>query len=76
MEELNRNSTVTNFMRKLADDLENGKLSAKQEQKIGEFYMSWFFFSETQDEEISDQDFLKFLTLGWYIYRQIPKTDV
>ena len=82
MEKNNPNKILSPFLRKLADDLDEEKLSAEQRQRIGEFYMSWLFKDsershETESEPDSeidsepDYDALKFLTMGWYVYTQI-----
>jgi hypothetical protein len=74
MEKNNPDKILSPFLRKLADDLDNGKLSAEQKQKLGEFYMSWLLQqSEENPEEDNDEDYdaLKFLTMGWYVYTQI-----
>jgi hypothetical protein len=74
MEKNNPDKILSPFLRKLADDLDSGKLSAEQKQKLGEFYMSWLLQqSEENPEEDNDEDYdaLKFLTMGWYVYTQI-----
>jgi hypothetical protein len=74
MEKNNPDKILSPFLRKLADDLDNGKLSAEQKQKLGEFYMSWLLQQSEEDpEEDNDEDYdaLKFLTMGWYVYTQI-----
>jgi len=69
------NCILSPFLRKLADDIDNKKLSTEKIQQIGEFYMSWLFNTEADKKhsEISVEESLKFLTLGWYIYKQILK---
>lgn len=71
------NSLLSPFLRKLADDIDKKKLSPEEMQRIGEFYISWVFYLnlDEQEEEISDKDFTKFLTMGWYVYKQLLKSD-
>jgi hypothetical protein len=68
------------FLRDLANEIENEQLNSSQVQSIGEFYVSYLFNEDTdnqdqdvskQDEDISDKDFKKFLALGWYVYNKI-----
>ena len=71
MEQFDPNNALAPFLRKLADDLEKNKLSNEETQRIGEFYMSWL----NTEEEMNDKDFIKFFTMGWYVYRQILKGE-
>lgn len=65
------------FLRNLADSIEKRQLLPRQLQSIGEFFMTYQF----QEQAIKDNDnsyipsgefrqeeLLKFLVLGWYIY--------
>lgn len=69
----NANSLLAPFLRKLADDLDQKKLSPEELQLVGDFYMSWVLNSDSDESEISDKEFMKFVTMGWYVYRQILK---
>ena len=65
---------LANFLRELADSLEQNKLHPEQVQKIGEFYMFYKFMDTIDTEpngEISNKEFMKFITLGWYVYKMI-----
>jgi hypothetical protein len=76
---------LVNFLRKLATDLEENKLEAKDKQLIGEWYMRYLFthalgedFNEKELDENGEKvpsqaEMLRFLSLGWYIYNQILK---
>jgi hypothetical protein len=74
-----QNKILPEFLRSLAFDIENNKLNNSQLQSIGEFYVSYLFNHDnneqespiSEDEDISDKDFKKFLALGWYIYNKI-----
>lgn len=69
------------FLRDLANEIENEQLNNSQLQSIGEFYVSYLFNEDTNnqdhdvlkedEEDISDKDFKKFLALGWYVYNKI-----
>jgi hypothetical protein len=71
------------FLRNLATSIEEKKLLPQQLQRIGEFFMSFKFQEQAiadgdiidtaSDCELNEQDFMKFLILGWYIYVCILK---
>jgi hypothetical protein len=63
---------IISFLRNLADSIESDSLSEEQLQHTGEFFMSYKFFEQekTSDTENDDSiDIVKFITLGWYIYK-------
>ena len=75
---------MISFLRNLATSIEEKKLLPQQLQRIGEFFMAYKFQEQaiadgnntTTDEtdyEINEEDFMKFLILGWYIYVCILK---
>jgi hypothetical protein len=67
------------FLRELADSIESSRELPKDQLKyIGEFFMSYKFHEkrngwkkEEVEEEVGEMDVVKFLTLGWYIYKFI-----
>ena len=65
------------FLRNLADSLEHGSLTSSEKQRIGEFYMSYLFKDQIEkdvrgdSDELSPEDFVRFVTIGWYIYKNI-----
>jgi len=59
------------FLRQLADSIESGQLSPEQVQHIGEFYMSYKVINENTNNDHEEMDFIRFLTLGMYIYKFI-----
>lgn len=61
---------TSNFLRTLADDLDQGKLNSEQARKVFEFFVE-YSFSTIKPE--SDEDIIRFLALGWYIYTQLLK---
>lgn len=66
------------FLRQLADSIDSDKLSPEQMQQVGEFYMSYKVRNEnteTVTEELEAMDFIRFLTLGLYIYKFILNED-
>jgi len=76
--ENNSDEQLAQFLRQLADSIDNNELSSEQIQQIGEFFMSYKISnqSEENNSEINDpSDFIKFLTLGMYIYRFVLNSD-
>lgn len=61
---------LTTFLRGLATDIEKEKLTEIELEKVGEFFMNFLFFKNA-DKNVDNEDFLKFLTMGWYIYSQL-----
>lgn len=62
------------FLRNLANDIEKEKLNNTQLQKIGEFLMS-YTFEQRDGVESNTDEFMKFITLGWYVYKVILKEE-
>ena len=76
--ENNADEQLAPFLRQLADSVDNNKLSSDQIQQIGEFFMSYKIRnqSEESNSEINDpSEFIKFLTLGMYVYRFVLNSD-
>ena len=72
------------FLRNLADSIEKRQLIPKQLERIGEFFMSYQFQEQAIKDndtstppapQFSQQDLLKFITLGWWIYCIMLKGD-
>lgn len=69
---------VVNFLRDLANKLETDSLNPEETTQISEFFMKFQFvqslFNDMEDGS-SDQDIMKFMSLGWYVYSHlIPRT--
>jgi hypothetical protein len=71
---------VVVFLRDLADKLESNSLSPEATAQISEFFMKFNFvkalFSDMEDtpestDESPEQDVLKFMSLGWYVYNHL-----
>ena len=69
---------LSNFFLQLSKDVEDDKLSDTKMKLLQEFYMSYMFKNQYQTdlesenpketEDMTDEDFKKFLTMGWYVY--------
>jgi len=69
-------SQISTFLRKIADNIEQNILTELQLKLVSEFFIEYNFMNREQKEiehDISDKDFRKFLSLGWYIYNKIEK---
>lgn len=67
---------ISTFLRKIADNIEQNILTELQLKLVSEFFIEYNFMNREQKEiehDISDKDFRKFLSLGWYIYNNIEK---
>ena len=68
------------FLRNLADSIETDKLSSEQLHCISDFFMSYKLLDtedkknlETDEGDFDSMDVVKFITLGWYIYKVLLK---
>jgi precorrin-4 methylase len=64
------------FLRELANSIETEELTQKQLILVAEFYMSYQFQKENSYEQESVDEFdkdelMKFIFIGWYIYKII-----
>ena len=63
---------LISFLQNLIISVEQDNLSNKQYQAICEFYTCYKFKERNKElSSFSTEDYLKFLTLGWYIYSQV-----
>lgn len=82
----NPNRLLTLFLRELANEIDDGRLNLKQLQHIGEFYMSFLFSEQVEKDNkrssrrpsrkrqnagMENKDFMKFISLGYYVYNHI-----
>lgn len=79
-ENININSQLTSFLKNLITSIEDEKLTSYQLRSVGEFYMSYLFNEQANidsddednwDDDFQSQDFIKFVVMGWYIYKII-----
>ena len=73
----NADDRLIPFLRNLADSIERRQLAPRQIQSVGEFFMNYQFQEQAvrdQDtsspppRQFSQEELIKFLVLGWYIY--------
>lgn len=64
------NKKIIDFLRQVANSIEQQDIDEKTLQNAGEFYIKNLFMKETEkvDCTLEEKDILKFLTMGWYIY--------
>jgi hypothetical protein len=66
------------FLRDLADSIESNQLLPDQLLQIAEFFISYKFSHETQIQDTDEDDpmdIVKFMTMGWYIYKVLSETE-
>jgi len=56
------------FLKNLTCSLEKDELNQQQLQKVSEFFMS-YQLHEQVNTEFNEEEAIKFLTLGWYVYK-------
>jgi hypothetical protein len=68
------NHKLVPFLKELIESIESNQLSEEQLKHIGEFFMSYRFY-ENSNENSNETDIVKFITMGWYIYTQLLKDE-
>lgn len=66
----NGNDLLAPFLRHLAEQIEKNTLSQDNLERIGDFFRSYLFENEVNDE-FSEEEFRKFVILGWWIYHNL-----
>lgn len=72
------NKKLSDFLRDLADDIDKDNLDKKTMENIGQFYIGYKLnkeIDETPNATLDEKDLVKFLVLGWYIYRVILRDN-
>ena len=75
---MNNNEILVNFLKELANKIENNQIENNNIIKISQFMMSYNFESSNNnenDEDFSRGDLIKFLSLGWYIYTKVLNSE-
>jgi hypothetical protein len=86
------NEDIANFLSDLSKNVQNNKLDAKQLQLVGEFYLNYLFNEDIRIEEneeintknesdndsecVDQNELVKFLSLGWYMYTFLIKDKI
>ena len=80
----NVNVQLIPFLRDLADAIETQKLAPQQIESIGDFFMSYQFQQQAIKDgdnsspttpQFSQQELVKFMSLGWYVYQVLLRED-
>lgn len=69
------NKKISEFLRETADLIDKNEIDDFTLEKAGEFYMCNLLRIELDKIEspVDEKDFVKFLTVGWYIYNVVLK---
>jgi hypothetical protein len=63
------NDKLISFLQNLIIAVEQGNLTNKQYSMLSEFYTYYKFKDRNKENhKFQTEDYIKFLTLGWYIY--------
>lgn len=54
------------FLENLLNKLKNNQLTNEEQKDISEFYIKFLYLHN--NEEIDERKFIKYMSLGWYIY--------
>ena len=66
---------MINFFRKLADNLENENLSKEDSMRAGQMFMFYKFHEEHYLNDLSGEDYMKYLITGWYIHTEVENIN-
>jgi hypothetical protein len=70
------NKELSIFLRNLADSIDNETIESNNLKIVGEFYMKYKFNNFKKDGktyEFTEEEIVKFIFLGWFIYNIILK---
>ena len=68
MDNLGKDKLIS-FLQNLIISVEQGNLTNKQHSMLCEFYTYYKFKNRNKENhKFQTEDYLKFLTIGWYIY--------
>lgn len=73
---LEHRQKLGNFLRKIADEIDNEKMSNQNLDKIKEFYTDYSLNNYSLDSkfeisEYNENELMKFFTAGWFFYNNI-----
>jgi hypothetical protein len=62
---------LSNFLHRLAHDIENGDAREDEIKRVRTLFFTEEMLNDENFESFKEEDFLDFLTMGWYIYKYI-----
>ena len=60
-----------NKLKSITQKFENDSYDDKTKQYISQFIIDLDFINDVNNNNIPNKDFLKFLSMGWYIYSNL-----
>ena len=75
--------TLSEFFNNLSNDLINNKLTNEKIKRLENFYTEYIFreqcdidiSNDTEEDDVSIDDIMKFYTMGWYVYSCINNNN-
>ena len=64
------------FLENIIQEIKNKTITPRQNQILTEFNLQYLFEESVDDNVFSNRDMLNFLSLGWYMYNNLNKTDI
>tara|TARA_B100000900_G_scaffold403014_1_gene409538 strand:+ start:29 stop:277 length:249 start_codon:yes stop_codon:yes gene_type:complete len=65
------NNLLIDFFKDMIKKLENNEINEKKLRQLSEFMLR-YKFENNRPVKYQHDEFVKFLTLGWYVYSNIP----
>lgn len=71
---MNKEDFITK-LKSITQNYENDVYDDKTKQYISQFIINLDFINDVNNNNIPNKDFLKFLSLGWYIYSNLQTVN-
>lgn len=69
-------NTLLNFFKQIVCNLENNKISEQDYSKLTDLYTSYFLSYPNSEDEIDEQQMIKFMIMGWNVYKNIATSTL
>lgn len=71
------NNEIIVFLENIINDIKSNNISQDHMQQVTELFLNLKMENKIEDtvESYSDKEFIKFLSLGWYVYTEYLKKN-
>ena len=71
------NNEIIVFLENIISDIKSNNISQDHMQQVTELFLNLKMENKIEDtvESYSDKEFIKFLSLGWYVYTEYLKKN-